>query len=343
MNKDLPKEIAARKKRWEELYAGRRLSMLQAEYPAANQMERPLPWPELKKQRIEYAWQGYCARLERLQVLDDDTIPSIAIETGTEIFAESFGCKVHRPYNDMPFALPVIFNYSDIAKVKDTELSSSSLTRLFDMADELYERSDKEAVFRLPDIQSPMDITALIWDKTDLYVALIENPAAVLEVSAKVTRLLCAFLDEWFKRYGRSFIAHYPYYYMPCGVTLSEDEIGAIGPEMFSEFFLPELNRLSERYGGIGVHCCATARHQWEGLSRIKGLKLLNLNLPQNEILPAVEYFENITVQMHNWEWSGNPWELPQEFPPNTRAVYSFQLKNKEEALRVCEHFARLN
>jgi len=49
MNKDLPKEIAARKKRWEELYAGRRLRMLQAEYPAANQMERPLPWLELKK------------------------------------------------------------------------------------------------------------------------------------------------------------------------------------------------------------------------------------------------------------------------------------------------------
>ncbi len=87
MNNNLPKEIAARKKRWEDLYEGRRLRILQAEYPAANQMERPLPWPELKKQRIEYAWQGYCARLERLQALDDDTIPSIAIETGTEIFA----------------------------------------------------------------------------------------------------------------------------------------------------------------------------------------------------------------------------------------------------------------
>ncbi len=102
----------------------------------------------------------------------------------------------------MPFALPMVFNDTDLTKVKDIELSSSTLVRLFDMADELYERSGKEAVFRLPDIQSPMDITALIWDKTDLYTALIENPAAVLEVAAKVTKLLCAFLDEWFKDTG---------------------------------------------------------------------------------------------------------------------------------------------
>jgi hypothetical protein len=147
--------------------------------------------------------------------------------------------------------------------VKVPELSSSSLANIFEMSDELHRRTGPNSLMRLPDdIQSPMNIAALIWDKSDFYVALMETPEAVRELADKVRTLLTAFLDEWFRRYGTAFIAHYPFYYMERGVTLSEDEIGAVNPDTFDEFFLPELTYLSERYGGIGIHCCANARHQ---------------------------------------------------------------------------------
>ena len=68
-----------------------------------------------------------------------------------------------------------------------------------------------------------------------------------------------AFLDEWFGRYGRDHIAHYPDYFMEGGWTVSEDEVGVVNEEMFEKLFLPELNELSRRYGGIGMHCCVTA------------------------------------------------------------------------------------
>ena len=38
-----------------------------------------------------------------------------------------------------------------------------------------------------------------------------------------VKELMFEFLDEWFRRYGPSFMAHYPAYYMPNGITMSED------------------------------------------------------------------------------------------------------------------------
>jgi hypothetical protein len=39
---------------------------------------------------------------------------------------------------------------------------------------------------------------------------------------------------------------------MPKGITLSEDEVGSVSSEMFQKFFLPELQDLSARYGGLG-------------------------------------------------------------------------------------------
>ena len=71
--------------------------------------------------------------------------------------------------------------------------------------------------------------------------------------------ILTAFLDEWFARYGDEYIAHHPDYYMSKGMTLSEDEIGACGTDVFESMFLPELVSLSEYYGGIGIHCCGPA------------------------------------------------------------------------------------
>ncbi len=95
--------------------------------------------------------------------------------------------------------------------------------------------------FRMPDIQSPMDIAALIWVKSDFYIAMIEEPEAVRELAEKVRCLLTAFLDEWFRRYGTGYVAHFPTYWMEGGLTLSEDEVGAVNPAMFDTFFLPEL------------------------------------------------------------------------------------------------------
>jgi len=86
---------------------------------------------------------------------------------------------------------------------------------------------------------------------------------------------------------------------MPGGLTLSEDEVGAISQRMFDALFMPELAELSARYGGLGMHCCAHARHQWPGFRRIPGLRLLNLVQPAPVIHQAVAFFAGLP-QMHS-------------------------------------------
>jgi hypothetical protein len=222
------------------------------------------------------------------------------------------------------------------------DLDSPPLARLFAIADELRRRAGPGAVMRLVDTQSPMDIVALIWDKTELYGAMLEAPDAVKQLAAKVHTLFTAFLDEWFRRYGRELIAHFPYYYLPQGVTLSEDEVGAVNPEMFREFFLPELQALSDRYGGLGMHCCANSRHQWDNFKRIRQLRMLNLCQPPAVTREAYRVFADHTGQHHGfWDANVPPWQWPRKLPARARMVIQVEARSQAEAAATLARIRR--
>ncbi|HEY3376965.1 MAG TPA: uroporphyrinogen decarboxylase family protein [Armatimonadota bacterium] len=329
-------DIATRKQRWRALYdqadAAQYVFTINLTTP---ELPRPLPWPSLQRERIAWSWETYCRQRERVEWLPDDSLPYLDVFTGTEIFAEAFGCAVHRLEGNMPFAQPLITRAEEVAKIRVPELSTSSLARLFDIADALRERAGEAALVRLVDVQSPMDIAALIWDKSDFFVAMLEEPEAVNALTRKVSQLLTAFLDAWFARYGRDFIAHYPAYYMADGLTLSEDEVGSVNQDTFDEFFLPELVMLSERYGGLGMHCCAHARHQWEHFLRIPGLRTLNLVQPPEVLADAYHFFAPHVAQMHSSYGTGEPWNWPAQLPRAARVIFDLNAASRDEALTL--------
>jgi hypothetical protein len=329
--------IIQRKQRWRnflDLYHPFRFVFLIRYAPELP--SRPWPNPELKQSRIEWIWKNYEYHLQRMAWLDDDTLPCLDMLTGTEIFAEAFGCQIYRPEDNMPFALPLVTSVQEAGRLKIPSLDTPSLALVFEMADELRHRAGPDALFRLVDIQSPMDIAALIWEKKSFYAALIEAPEAVLELVTKVRTLLITFLDEWFHRYGCEFIAHYPDYYLPQGLSLSEDEIGAVSQRMFRIFFLPELVELSKRYGGLGVHCCANAQHQWKNFQKIPHLRLLNLNQPESILREAYTSFADISPQWHyGWDPGGNPVDWLAQLPENAHVVIDVAAETKEQALTL--------
>ena len=303
----------------------------------ADAPPRPWPWPDNVGQRIEWAWNKYGRMLEQSTWLDDDTLPYLDPYTGTEIFAEAFGCEVYRPANDMPCARPLIHLASEVSRLRVPTLDSPGIARLFHIADELRQRAGTAALMRTVDIQSPMDIAALIWDKNDLYMAMIEAPEAVRELADKVRQLLTAFLDEWFGRYGREHIAHFPDYYMDGGWTVSEDEVGVVSEETFVELFLPELNVLSQRYGGIAIHCCANSRHQWEHFKKIKGLRLLNICQPKEVVQQAYRFFGKDLVHWHGWNGDGDCWTWADQHPQGVRFIIEAAAKDREHALQLVD------
>lgn len=329
--------LAARLCRWQDFMSGA-ASVQHLLIIRYADRSRPKPWPrpENDAARLEWAWSNYLDQLGRMSWLADDSLAYLDCLGGTEIFAQAFGCPVHQPENDMPFALPLIHSASEVSRIKVPTLDVPVLARQFKFADELVRRAGKQALVRTVDVQSPMDIAALIWDKNDFYLALMDSPQAVRELSAKVLELLTAFLDEWFSRYGLQHVAHYPDYLMPRGLTLSEDEIGAVSPELFIELFLPELITLSTHFGGIGIHCCAHSRHQWNNLLQIPALRLLNLVRPLDQRQHAYQHFAAHTQQWNDISTMAEAqWLI--DHVPTARAVLEVVARSRDESRQMLE------
>jgi len=298
---------------------------------------QPMVWKENRQKRVDWAAKNYEVSMNKLSWLNDDFIPFASCTTGTEIFAEAFGCEVVKPADTNPFAIPFITKSSEISKLKIPKLEDSPLYELFGMADELRAKCGADALLGLPDVQTPMDIAALIWDKNYLFIAMVEEPEAVKELAHKISVLYCAFFDEWFNRYGKEFIAHHPDYYMPAGLTVSEDEIGSVGAEIYDELFLPELNNISNRYGGIGIHCCANASHQWAGLKKINGLKLLNLAQPHDTIVESSKFFAGHTAMYPSWDGVGDRETWFSQLDADAHVLLDFTVPGDDEAKTLCE------
>ena len=299
---------------------------------------RPLLWWDNAEIRVEWSYQRYLKLMEQTEWLEDNTIPYLSMITGTEIFAEAFGCKVYRPLDNNPFALPMIHSAKEAASIKIPRLEDTKLTLLFDMADKLRDRAGKEALFNLPDMQTPMDVVALIWAKEDLFLALYDEPDAVRELAQKVKAFQTEFIDRWQERYGTQTIAHYPDYYLPQGITMSEDEVGTVSTEMYREFFQEELHQLSHRYTRIGVHCCADSIHQWENFSKIPNLCLLNLCQPAPVLRQAVEFFQDKVALYLPTDYN----ILTEPIPEKAHVAQYVDVATKEEALALLERFYTL-
>ena len=304
---------------------------------------RPWPLEDNEDERVAWSLKKYEAMLKRQTWLRDDQIPFLATFTGTELFAEAFGCSVHVPKDNMPFARPLIFKAEEVSRLPRPTLNAPSLARVFRIARKMRD-AYPDALVSLPDIQSPFDIAALIWAKEYFYEATIDEPEAVMDLCAMVEELLTAFLDQWFHEFGTDYIAHYPDLFMRGGMTLSEDEAGSISPGMFRQHCLPTLNRLSDRYGGILMHCCANSEPQWDNFCQIRNLRLLNLNQPDPVLWRGYKRFARVTGQMHMRNiYPSTPDDYrAAELPPEAHVVLFSPADSRDGALRLYDELQGL-
>ncbi|MCC6445271.1 MAG: hypothetical protein IT210_17650 [Armatimonadetes bacterium] len=214
--------------------------------------------------------QGYEAKVRWLEEIGDDSVPYATLGTGTGLFAAAFGCPVHI-YPDSPAcALPLVSTAEEADRLEVPGLDAPTLARVFELGRLVRERVGPETPISVPDIQSPFDIAALVWRKEDFYIAMVENPEAVKRLVGKCHALLKNFWHEFIREFPECNLCHCPIAWAPprLGCWLSEDEAGCISTGMFEEFCLPWLADLSESFGGLFMHCCATADYQYENFKK---------------------------------------------------------------------------
>ncbi len=248
--------------------------------------------------RVRMGREAYLHDCKCAEKIGDDRVPMLQAWSGTDIFAAAFGSPVHRPADSMPFALPAVEDAAQADALPEPPLDGGPLGEIFSLCDRLAEFGGPGVPLRICDIQSPFDIAALIWKKEAFFAALVENPQTVHRLLEKVTHTLARFIRAFLERYPQACLVHFPELWMPAewGICLSEDDAGSISARHFSEFCLPYLLRLADEFGGISVHCCAAAQHQWDGFLQLPGMHYLNLFHPATSLEASVEKFSGKTV-----------------------------------------------
>jgi hypothetical protein len=288
---------------------------------------------------LPYLLRDYEQRLRWHEALDDDSVPFVKLSTGTELFAAAFGCPVHIYEDSPPCALPLVTTPEEADRLAVPGLDAPPLARVFEMARLVRQRVGPEVPISVPDIQSAFDIAALIWRKQDLYMATITYPGAVKRLVEKCQQLLKAFFDTFSREVGEVNLCHCPNAWAPAelGVWLSEDEAGAMSARMFGEFCLPGLVDLAQTYGGLFMHCCANADHQYGNFKQIPNLRGLNRVFQHPGPRPAIEIFSGQTVLIVAWTEEDKVLEMLDMALPDTRFLFNMPGQPLEQTKRTLE------
>ena len=162
------------------------------------------------EERVALAGQVFEADLRQWELIGDDRVPWLHVWSGTEVFAAAFGSRVHYVGEAMPFALPAVCTAKEADRLAEPDIQSGPLGEMFAIGDRLVARYGEDYPLQICDIQSPLDIAALIWEKVAFYAALVEEPEAVHRLVSKVCNTLERFVDEWKRRYRNACLVHYP-------------------------------------------------------------------------------------------------------------------------------------
>lgn len=272
----------------------------------------------------------YHNRCKMLEATGHDGVPLAPMITGTHIYAAAFGCEVKDMEDSMPVALHRVSNAEEAAKIEKPDLwSCPTLVRTFEFARAVLDELGPETPIGVPDMQTGFDIACQIWDKSDLYCAIMDEDEAeiVKELSHKCHTLLMEFLTAWRKEFPTSSPNHCPGDWCPpeLGPWVSNDECGLFGNDQFKEFCLPELVDMAATFGSLGMHCCAAAEHQFELFKEVPNFYAFNRVEAQQGYQPTSEILGGPDGPVLDLAWMdvNTKIQLIQNAPEGTRFIFN--------------------
>lgn len=302
------------------------------------------------KNWVPWVVENYTRQIKLLEAVGDNNVPCARLGTGTHIYAATFGCDVHKFRDDAPCALPLVHNAEEADRLTVPEISKSpTLYRIFELGEAVQKELGKDVLLGPPDMQSGFDTAALIWNKQDFYCAMMDDndKESVKRLVDKCAHLFKTFLTKFRKEFPNCSTCHCPSVWAPpeMGPWLSNDECGAISIEAFKEFCLPELIDLSESFGGLGMHCCANAEHQFESFKKIPNFYAFNRVAAQKGYEPIIQHFGGPDAPVHVLAWISEDdiERLVTNAPEGTRFIFELLDATIDDAKAWLEKMRKLS
>jgi len=249
---------------------------------------------------------------------DTDYVPYLDPFEGVTIMAEAFGCQVEYPRdNDPAVAKPIISRPEDVYDIKRPEIDNPVFQRVFGTLEHWQKKTGGMIPLGNTDPQSPLDVASLIWKTDDFLMACYTNKK---EVHYLMDLLTESFIEFYSAQHDVIKNSAYPVHAFPLvdsndGIAVSDDQVVLMTPDLYREFGIPSLEKISEAFGGIYYHSCGDWGPFMDDVLAIKGLRAINGHMSPKELKP--EYVKKITskgvglflgISHHEIGWDDPSW-----------------------------------
>ena len=230
---------------------------------------------------------------------------------GVPVFANAFGAKLFWNGKTDVQSLPCYSDVDDVANVPMPAVGDCELMRMvLEYIVYFKEQTHGLIPMSLTDTQSPCDTASLVLDPCELFASSLEEPEALTDFMAKITRCIGDFTEMQMELIGEDLLSS-PGHMMVSstgqkGIALSDDNLAVISPESFAVLGTPWNAELGRRFSGLAIHSCGLVTH----------------NTPPLLAIPELHQFDCKVT----------------DFEPNDAVLLAEQFRNRDTILKVCIH-----
>ncbi len=162
-----------------------------------------------------------------------------------------------------------------------------------------------EVPFVPSDVQSPIDAATLVVNTSLLLASTYEAPDAVHHLLGMLTESI-AEIVEFQRSIAGNWLGSGHDYPLPRGIHLSDDNAAFLSPGIYRQFARPYNEMLSDRFGGVTLHCCMGHRQNIAPMSETRGLLGFDPQIAYNPIETILDAAARVPF-WRIWDFSNSP------------------------------------
>jgi hypothetical protein len=220
-------------------------------------------------------------------------IPRFIPDFGTISTASYWGGDIFTPQGGCIGIKPIIETEVDVCKVKPSSAEEGDVEKGAELWRTISTNLKTDRLYSsFIDIQGPLNTAALIWKQDEFMMAMYTNPSAVHELLEQIIDQIIKIGKAILKRIGKmSSGPLWPYIWLPSdlGIGITEDYMPLISPKLYKEFGIPYVEKISEAFSGLFIHCCGEYEHQLENLTKSK-INILGMEFDYPHTRPEIVF-----------------------------------------------------
>ena len=207
----------------------------------------------------------------------DHVFPHLQPWYGVGLYASAFGAKYVWLGEAAPQTHPIFRTVKETENIQTPEVGvSGPMKEVLDRIKWYREITNDRLPIGHTDTQSPCNTASLLVETNEYFMAMGTESERLEPLFKAITDTLISFSDMQSEAIGPE-LSSYPGHQMIShknwkGISLSDDNMTMLSPEVYERVLVPHLNRLGEHFGGIALHSCGTIAHNIPAYLKVKNL-----------------------------------------------------------------------